>query len=251
VTEGLGGVLDGKVALVTGSSRGMGKAIAMAFAENGASVAVTARTAAALDDVVAAIRNSGGTAIAVPADLEDTEGLPQIVETVTSSFGGLDILVNNAGLIKPFKDLVDFTPDEWRRTIEVNLVAPAMLIRAVLPTMIAQKSGRIINISSKGGRRGKRQRTAYSSSKAGVITLTESVAAEVKQHGIDVVCICPNATDTEGMREAFPDAKFDSMRPEEIASLAVFLATDASSAIAGSAIDAFGVSNPIFAGGAE
>ena len=246
MTTSLEGVLAGKVALVSGSSRGMGKAIAVAFARNGASVAVTARTASALDDVVAEIRNLGADAIAVPADLEDTEGLPRIVEAVISNFGRLDILVNNAGLIKPFKDLVDFTPDEWRKTIEVNLVAPAMLTRAVLPTMISQQAGRIINISSMGGRRGKKGRTAYAASKAGLINLTESIAAEVKKHGIDVVCICPNATDTEGMREAFPDASFAAMRPDEIANLAVFLASDSSSAIAGSAIDAFGVSNPIF-----
>lgn len=239
--------LEGKVALVTGGSRGMGRAIATKFAQNGAKVALAARTASALDDVVSEIRGSGGTAIAIPADLSNTAGLPDIVAAVTSEFGKLDILVNTAGLIQPFKTLIDFEPDEWRMVFEVNLFAPAMLTRAALPTMISQGSGRVINIASMGGRRGKATRTAYAASKAALINLTESIAAEVKQHGIDVVCVCPNATDTEGMRDAFPNASFKTMRPEEIAELVLFLATDKSSAIAGSAIDAFGVSNPIFA----
>jgi NAD(P)-dependent dehydrogenase (short-subunit alcohol dehydrogenase family) len=134
--------------------------------------------------------------------------------------------------------------------IKVNLVAAALLTKAVLPSMIAHRSGKILNVSSIGGRRGGKGRSAYRVTKAGLISLTESVAAEVKPYGIDAICICPGGVDTEGYWEAFGSrgrAEHPQlMEPEEIASLAVFLASDASSAITGTAIDAFGRANPLF-----
>jgi 3-oxoacyl-[acyl-carrier protein] reductase len=133
--------------------------------------------------------------------------------------------------------------------IEVNLVAPALLTRAVLPAMIRQKSGKVINIASIGGRQGGKGRSAYRAAKAGLINLTQSVAAEAKPHGIDVNCICPGGVETEGMREAFgARARPDNMlmKPEQIADVALFLASDASSSITGTSIDAFGMSNPAF-----
>jgi 3-oxoacyl-[acyl-carrier protein] reductase len=146
--------------------------------------------------------------------------------------------------------LVDFEADLWRQVIEVNLTAAALLTKAVLPGMIEHRSGKIINISSIGGRKGGKGRSAYRVTKAGLISLTESVAAEVKEYGIDVNCICPGGVDTEGFRQAFGNRGREDnpklMRPEEIAELAVFLASDASSAITGAAIDAFGGTNPLF-----
>ena len=143
---------------------------------------------------------------------------------------------------------MDFDPALWREVIDVNLIGPALLTKAVLPTMVERKSGSIINISSIGGRRGSAGRTAYRATKAALISLTESVAAEAKPHGINVNCICPGGVDTEGLREAFPgrEAEPSLMRPEEIAEVALFLASDASSAITGTAIDAYGASNPLF-----
>jgi NAD(P)-dependent dehydrogenase (short-subunit alcohol dehydrogenase family) len=138
----------------------------------------------------------------------------------------------------------------WRQVIEVNLTAVALLTKAVLPSMIENRSGKIINVSSIGGRKGGRGRSAYRVTKAGLISLTESVAAEVKAYGIDVNCICPAGVDTEGYRQAFGSRGRQEnpklLRPEEIAELAVFLASDASSAITGTAIDAFGGMNPLF-----
>lgn len=133
----------------------------------------------------------------------------------------------------------------------MNLIGAALLTRLVLPSMISNHYGKIINIASIGGRKGARGRTAYRVTKAGLISLTESVAAEVKEHGIDVNAICPGGVDTEGYRDAFetrgrPDNP-KLMLPEEIAEVAVFLASDASSAITGAAIDAFGRTNPLFA----
>ena len=242
--------LEGRVALITGASRGIGRAMALAFGQAGALVAVTARTPPALEAVVSAVRDSGSAALAIPADLSLEPDILRIADTALSHFGRLDILVNNAGIVHPRVDLVDFDPALWRQVIEVNLVAAALLTKAVLPGMIAHRSGKILNVSSIGGRRGGKGRSAYRVTKAGLISLTESVAAEVKPYGIDAVCICPAGVDTEGYREAFSSRgraeNPQLMEPEEIASLAVFLASDESSAITGTAIDAFGRANPLF-----
>lgn len=130
----------------------------------------------------------------------------------------------------------------------MNLTAAALLTKAVLPCMIAQRSGKILNISSRGGRKGGKGRSAYRVTKAGLISLTESVAAEVKPYGIDVNCICPGGVDTEGYREAFGSrggvGNRKLMRPQEIAEVAVFLSSESSSAISGAAVDAFGGTEP-------
>lgn len=242
--------MQGKVALITGASRGIGRAIALAYAGAGASVAVTARSAEQLNALVAEIEAGGGEAVAVPADLALETDIQRIAQATAQCFGRLDILVNNAAIIHPRIDLVDFDPALWRQVLDVNLTAVALLTKAVLPGMIARRSGKIINISSIGGRTGARGRSAYRVTKAALISLTESVAAEVKSHGIDVNCICPGGVDTEGYREAFnSQGRADNprlMASEEIASLALFLASDASSAITGAAIDAFGGTNPLF-----
>ncbi len=237
-------------ALVTGASRGIGRAIALAFAKEGASVAVTARSTDALDDLVREIEESGGSALAIAADLATEGEIEPLAEAASARFGGIDILVNNAAIIHPKIDLVDFDAGLWRRVIDVNLVAVALLTKAVLPGMMARRRGKIINLASIGGRRGAKGRSAYRVTKAALISLTESVAAEVEPYGIDVNCICPGGVDTEGYREAFDHRGRDEnprlMDPAEIAELAVFLASDASSAITGTAIDAFGGTNPLF-----
>lgn len=244
--------LDGKVALVTGASRGIGRAIALAFGAAGASIAVTARTVPALDSVVTELSNKGIEALAIPADLSHESDIVHIAEQTLTRFERIDILVNNAGIVHLRVDLVDFDITLWKQVINVNLVSAALLTKAVLPSMIANRWGKILNISSIGGRRGGKGRSAYRATKAGLISLTESVAAEVKSYGIDAVCICPAGVDTEGYREAFgsrgrQEENRKLMRPQEIAALAVFLASDESSAITGTAIDAFGERNPLFA----
>ncbi|ETW96214.1 MAG: hypothetical protein ETSY1_27490 [Candidatus Entotheonella factor] len=242
--------LEGKVALITGASRGIGRAIAVAFGQAGASVAVTARSTQALETLATEVGQGRGEALAMTADLNVAADIQRIADTALNRFGRIDILVNNAGIVHPRVDLVDFDPALWRQVIDVNLVAAAMLTKAILPSMIANQSGKIINLSSIGGRRGDKGRSAYRVTKAGLISLTESVAAEVKPHGIDAVCICPGGVDTEGYREAFGSRGRTEnpklMRPQEIASLAVFLASDESSAVTGTAIDAFGSANPLF-----
>ncbi len=242
--------LADKVALVTGASQGIGRAVALAFGRGGAKVVVTARTTGALEALAAQIRDMGVEALAVTADLSLETDIQRLNDEALSHFGRIDLLVNNAALIHPPLDLVDFDPALWQQVIAVNLTAPALLTRAVLPGMIENRSGKIINISSIGGRRGGAGRSAYRVTKAGLISLTESVAAEVKRYGIDVNCICPGGVDTEGYREAFGSrGRAENpklMRPEEIAEVAVFLGSEASSAITGTAIDAFGETNPLF-----
>jgi 3-oxoacyl-[acyl-carrier protein] reductase len=244
-------ILAGRTAIVTGSSRGIGKAIALAYGHEGANVVVTARTTATLHELMGKLEKMGIRSLAVTADLGIENDIQSIVDAALASFGRIDILVNNAGIIHPPVHLVDFDPRMWRQVIDVNLTGTALMTRAVLPTMMAQRSGKIINISSIGGRKGAKGRSAYRATKAALISLTESVAAEVKEYGIDVNCICPGGVDTEGYREAFGNrGRADNpklMLPEEIAALALFLASDDSSAITGASIDAFGASNPLLA----
>lgn len=244
------GRLEKKVAVVTGASRGIGKAIALAFGREGANVVVTARTKEALEALVNQLKYQGE-ALAVVADLSKEADILRIAEETVHHFGRIDILVNNAAIIHPRINLVDFDAHLWRQVLEVNLTGAALLTKAVLPNMMANRSGKIINISSIGGRKGGKGRSAYRVTKAGLISLTESVAAEVKPYGIDVNCICPGGVDTEGYREAFGSkGRIENPKlllPEEIAELAVFLASEASSAITGTAIDAFGGTNPLFA----
>jgi NAD(P)-dependent dehydrogenase (short-subunit alcohol dehydrogenase family) len=245
------GKLKGQTAIVTGASRGIGKAIAVMFASEGANVVVTARTEYAIDDLAGRIVQSGGSALAVTADLSIDSDLQRIADETLANYGRIDILVNNAGIIHPRINLVDFDFELWRNVVAVNLEAVALLTALCLPSMMERNYGKVINISSIGGRKGSKGRSAYRATKAALISLTESVAAETKPYGIDVNCICPGGVDTEGYREAFRmRGKIDDpslMAPEEIAKLAVYLASDDSSSVTGTAIDAFGGSNPLFA----
>ena len=245
------GKLKGQTAIVTGASRGIGKAIAVMFASEGANVVVTARTEYAIDDLAGRIVQSGGSALAVTADLSIDSDLQRIADETLANYGRIDILVNNAGIIHPRINLVDFDFELWRKVVAVNLEAVALLTALCLPSMMQRNYGKVINISSIGGRKGSKGRSAYRATKAALISLTESVAAETKPYGIDVNCICPGGVDTEGYREAFRmRGKIDDpslMAPEEIAKLAVYLASDDSSSVTGAAIDAFGGSNPLFA----
>jgi len=242
--------LENRVALITGASRGIGRSIALAFGREGAKIVATARTRDALDALTEQLRQMGSEALAVTADLSVEGDIQRIVDEALKRFGRIDILVNNAAIIHERVYLEDFNADLWRNVLEVNLTAPALLIKAALPSMKANNSGKILNISSIGGRKGGKGRSAYRASKAGLISLTESVAAEVKPYGIDCNCICPGAVDTEGYREAFGrKGKAENPRliePDEIAALAVFLASAESFVITGTAIDAFGRWNPLF-----
>ena len=242
--------LRGRVALITGGSKGIGRACAIAFAREGVNIAVTGRTLSQLEATAESIRELGCEALVCQSDFVDRDQVAGIAPAVMSEFGRIDILVNNAAIIHPRIDLVDLGDETWYDVIEVNLNAAAMLTKSVVPTMIEQQSGSIINISSIGGRTGGRGRSAYRVTKAALISLTQTLAAELHEHGINVNAICPGGTDTEGYREAFNNRGREDnpglMLPVEIANVAVFLASQKSSAITGTAIDAFGGNNPLF-----
>ena len=243
--------LSGKVALVTGASKGIGSAIAAAYARAGADVAITGRDADGLSRTADAIAGQGRRVHICQVDFLNRDAVTAIPVAVAQELGRIDILVNNAAIIHPRIDLEQLDEQLWYDVIEVNLNAAAMLTRRTIPIMRDAGGGSICNISSIGGRTGAKGRSAYRVTKAALISLTESVAAEVWSDGIRVNCICPGGTDTEGYRSAFNTAgRADNprlMAPDEIAQLALFLASDASSAVTGTAIDAFGSTNPLFA----
>jgi NAD(P)-dependent dehydrogenase (short-subunit alcohol dehydrogenase family) len=238
--------LKDRVAIVTGGSRGIGKSITLAFAREGAKVAIVGRDKSRAEEVTAQIESNGGSAIGLHADVSIEADVTHMVEQVLSKFGRIDILVNNAGVNLPYRRLVDLTVEEWNYVVGVNLTGPFLCSRAVLPSMISQHYGKIINISSIGGRKGAAGRIPYRPTKAAIINFTECLAAEVKEHNIDVNAICPGPVDTEMLREISKGSPGIADSPDQIAAVAIFLASNEGAVVTGTAIDAFGCSNPLF-----
>ncbi|MBW7865767.1 MAG: SDR family oxidoreductase [Candidatus Hydrogenedens sp.] len=216
--------LAGKTAVITGAGRGIGRAIALAFAREGCDVALAARTEAELEGTARMVMSLRRRALAVPCDVADPQSVAAMAETVLAEFGQVDLLVNNAGFgrFKPFHEL---TLEDWRQTIEVNLTGTFLCTRAFLPGMMARKSGRIINISSVSGLKGLPEQSAYCAAKHAVNGLTKTLALELRGHGIAVHAICPGGVDTRMARENMPHRdKTDWMTPEDIAHTALYLA---------------------------
>jgi len=226
------GSLSGRVALVTGASSGIGEAAAVALAAAGAAVAVTARRADRLQQLVQRIESGGGRAIALPANVAEEQAAKGVVAGTADRLGRLDILVNSAGVIQAggveHADL-----DEWRRVIEINLLAALYTSHAAIPHMKSQGGGDIVNISSTAGRRASADFLPYSVSKFGLTALNDGMRQELGQQGIRVCIIEPGATTTE-VAEGITDAasrdrirkhvsKDGAMKPEDIAA-AIMLA---------------------------
>lgn len=239
--------LAGKVVLITGGGRGIGRAIALSFAKEEASVVVSARTRPEIEEVSQEVEKLGQKSFAIQADVSKEEDVENMISETLKVFKRVDILVNNAGTNLPNRNVVDLTLVEWNRVFEVNLTGPFLCCRAVLPTMIQQRSGKIINISSVGAKYAAAGRSPYRSSKLALLQFTYCLAAEVKQYGIDVNAVCPGPTETRMMQQIARGGLFPVlMHPEEIAEVVLFLASQQSSAITGTAIDAFGPNNPLF-----
>ena len=229
--------LAGKAAVITGASRGIGRAIALRLAGAGARVAVLARRADALAEVVADVRAAGGEAVAAVCDVADPDQVRAAAEVVRAALGAVDILVNNAGAVLR-RPALDITDAEWRRVLAVNLDGTFYVTRAFGADLVA-RAGRIINIASIAGREGTALLSAYCAAKHGVVGLTRALAEELRGAKVAVNAICPGSVDTEMLREGLPGAHPD-MTPDDIARTALFLAADAPPALTGACIDVYG-----------
>jgi NAD(P)-dependent dehydrogenase (short-subunit alcohol dehydrogenase family) len=188
--------LTGQVALITGGGRGLGRAFALALAQAGARVAVTARTLSELDETVRQVEQSGGQALAIPADVTDRQAMAALVNTVSAAWGPVDLLINNAGIVSPLGPLWEIDPDEWWRSMEINLRSVLLCSAAVLPGMVARRRGRIINVASGAARGPIPYGSAYVTAKTAMVRLTENLATETKEHDIAVFAIDPGTVRT-------------------------------------------------------
>jgi NAD(P)-dependent dehydrogenase (short-subunit alcohol dehydrogenase family) len=251
----------GQVAIVSGSGRGIGRAIARKFAAQGAAVVVTARTASEVQQVAGDIQSAGGRASLVIADLALEADCQKIIAHARKAFGAIDILVNNAAMYGPVQPVEQFSASDWDQVMAVNLRAPMLLAKLVLPEMYERKSGVILNISTVGAKVAFALSGAYTASKAGLIGLTRVLAAEGARKGVRVNALCPGpVTETRMSQElsrefsaylqSGADESLERMiegilqgRPqtaEDIASAALFLVSDQARAITGQTLNVDG-----------
>lgn len=215
-------IIKGKKAIITGAGKGIGRQTALALAKEGVSLGLIARTKEDLENVAKEIRAEGVDVAIATADVSNNEEVIKAVESVTNELGSVDILINNAGIAK-FGGFLELEIEEWERIIQVNLLGMYYVTRAVLPKMIEQKSGDIINISSTAGEKGGPITSAYSASKFGVLGLTESLAMEARKHDIRVSALTPSTVVTdlainEGLVKGDEE---DVLQPEDMAELIV------------------------------
>ena len=232
--------LDGKVALITGANRGIGRAISLAFGRQGASVAVTGRNADQLDSVVGDIRAAGGRGESFLLDVTDAVQVERAVQEVLDTWGRIDILVNNAGVIVYDVPVWQTTVEQWDLLMSVNLRGVFLCCRAVLPHMVRRKTGVIINIGSSSARSVEDfDNGPYTATKWGVAGYTGSLARSVRPYGVRVNGINPGWVDTDMAREAQPGGNAEWSTPDEIAQAALFLAARAPRDMTGQFIDVF------------
>lgn len=249
--------LKGQTAIVTGGGQGIGREIALALADAGASVAVTGRNLETLEGTVALIEGAGGRALAIVADVAKQADCERMAAETLDKLGSLEILVNNAGISGVTKSTLDMTLAEWQEVIDIDLTGPWLATKAVLPTMTVARSGVVLNISSEAGRTGYPQRAPYAAAKWGLIGLTQTWAREWGMLGLRFNCICPGAIEgdriervmrarAEAVGRPYEDVKsdFTSSSPlarmateSEVANMARFLCSAAGSGITGQTVN--------------
>lgn len=231
--------LTGKVALITGGSRGIGKATASTYARAGARVFVCARGGDDLARTVTEIRNGGGDIDGLTGDVGKPEEARRIVGAAVKRYGAIHVLVNNASLLGPRIEIVSYPVADWEEVLRVNLTGVFLLTQQVLPVMVAQRQGSIINVSSGVGRTGKARWGAYACAKAGLEGFTQVLADELKDCGIRVNSVNPAATRTSMRAAAYPEEDPLTLpAPEEIMPIFLYLASDDSVGVTGKALEA-------------
>ena len=214
------GRLEGRIALITGAGRGIGRAVALAYAQGGASLALCARTPTELADTVEAAKALGADAVGHPADISRAEDVEAWVSGAASRFGRIDILVNNASAFGPRVELWDYPEEAFRRVLDVNVTGVYLVTRAVLLAGMLEQGGHIINLSSGAGRRGRPRWGAYTASKFAIEGLTQMWAAELEDRGVRVNTLNPGGTRTQARAEAFPEEDPATLKSPEALGLA-------------------------------
>jgi len=225
-------MLEGKVALVTGASQGLGRALALACAKEGANLVISSRNADSLEPVAEEARASGVEVLAVPADVSRSEDVQKLVDATAERFGKIDVLVNNAGLLGPRVRIEEYPEDQWRSVLDANLTGPFLISKAVIPHM--REGASVINVTSGVSIEGRAEWGAYSVSKFGLEGLTQILAAELKDRGIRANSVDPGGMRTDMRAAAYPDEDPNTrITPEENTAVFIYLASDESRKVTG------------------